>query len=62
MNPTSYVRMGSGSTTSVRQVFVFFNNTVVGSGFQKKEILRIAQVLLFSIFKNHLDLGFKKLQ
>jgi hypothetical protein len=54
--------MGSGSTTSVRQVFVFFNNTVVGSGFQKKEILRIAQVLLFSIFKNHLDLGFKKLQ
>jgi hypothetical protein len=54
--------MGSGSTTGVRQVFVFFNNTVVGSGFQKKEILRIAQVLLFSIFKNHLDLDYKKLQ
>jgi hypothetical protein len=38
----------------VRQVFVFF--IIVGSGLQKKEILRIAQVRLFSIFKNHLDL------
>ncbi len=42
-----------------RYLFVLI---IVGSGFHKEEILRIAQVLLFSIFKNHLDLGFKKLQ
>lgn len=42
--------------------FFFFFKVIVGSGFPKKEILRIAQVRLFSIFKNHLDLGFKKLQ
>jgi hypothetical protein len=59
-NPTSYVRMGSGSRP-VWGRYLFFL-IIVGSGFQKKEILRIARVWLFSIFKNHLDLGFKKFQ